>query len=189
MNSGSPRLYLSSLGLSLLYYPGQSADKRISVFKVLLTPGVIPILVVVLAWMLAHNILYTYISPFLDDMGLEPYLGQVLLVFRIMALVGIWVIGIFIDRWLRPLVLISLTGFALISLVLGLWSEHGTIIFISVALWGLTFGGAATLLQTALAQAAGKQGVDIVLPINTFLLCLLPGVLKGMDFVHPRSVK
>ncbi|MNC31772.1 Purine ribonucleoside efflux pump NepI [compost metagenome] len=33
-------------------YPGQSADKRISVFKVLLTPGVIPILVVVLAWMI-----------------------------------------------------------------------------------------------------------------------------------------
>ncbi|MEK4460706.1 MULTISPECIES: MFS transporter [Paenibacillus] len=58
-------------------------------------------------------------------------------------------------------------GFALISLVLGLWSEHGTIIFISVALWGLTFGGAATLLQTALAQADGKQGVDIVMPINT----------------------
>ncbi|MDH6430552.1 hypothetical protein BSK62_23115 [Paenibacillus odorifer] len=97
MNSGSPRLYLSSLGLSLLYYPGQSADKQISVFKVLLTPGVIPILVVVLAWMLTHNILYTYISPFLDDMGLEPYLGQVLLVFGIMALVGIWVIGICSD--------------------------------------------------------------------------------------------
>ncbi|OAB24959.1 MFS transporter [Paenibacillus macquariensis subsp. defensor] len=164
-------------------YPGQSADKRISVFKVLLTPGVIPILVVVLAWMLAHNILYTYISPFLDDMGLEPYLGQILLVFGIMALVGIWVIGIFIDRWLRPLVLISLTGFALISLVLGLWSEHGTIIFISVALWGLTFGGAATLLQTALAQAAGKQGVDIVMPINTTVWNLAVangGILGGV---------
>ncbi|OZQ79634.1 MFS transporter [Paenibacillus odorifer] len=164
-------------------YPGQSADKRISVFKVLLTPGVIPILVVVLTWMLAHNILYTYISPFLDDMGLEPYLGQILLIFGIMALVGIWVIGIFIDRWLRPLVLISLIGFALISLVLGLWSEHGTIIFISVALWGLTFGGAATLLQTALAQAAGKQGVDIVMPINTTVWNLAiagGGILGGV---------
>ncbi|MEK3736542.1 MFS transporter [Paenibacillus odorifer] len=164
-------------------YPGQSADKRISVFKVLLTPGVIPILAVVLTWMLAHNILYTYISPFLDDMGLEPYLGQILLIFGIMALVGIWVIGIFIDRWLRPLVLISLTGFALISLVLGLWSEHGTIIFISVALWGLTFGGAATLLQTALAQAAGKQGVDIVMPINTTVWNLAiagGGILGGV---------
>ncbi|OMD28559.1 MFS transporter [Paenibacillus odorifer] len=164
-------------------YPGQSADKRISVFKVLLTPGVIPILAVVLTWMLAHNILYTYMSPFLDDMGLEPYLGQILLIFGIMALVGIWVIGIFIDRWLRPLVLISLTGFALISLVLGLWSEHGTIIFISVALWGLTFGGAATLLQTALAQAAGKQGVDIVMPINTTVWNLAiagGGILGGV---------
>lgn len=74
-------------------------------------------------------------------------------------------------------------GFALISLVLGLWSEHGTIIFISVALWGLTFGGAATLLQTALAQAAGKQGVDIVMPINTTVWNLAiagAGILGGV---------
>lgn len=80
-----------------------------------------------------------------------------LLVFGLMALVGIWITGIFIDRWLRMLVLISLAGFALISLVLGLWSEHVAVVFGSVALWGLTFGGAATLLQTALAQAAGGR--------------------------------
>ncbi|MEK4092124.1 MULTISPECIES: hypothetical protein [unclassified Viridibacillus] len=32
---------------------------------------------------------------------------------------------------------------------------------------GLTFGGAATLLQTALAYASGEEGVDVVMPINT----------------------
>ncbi|ASA24069.1 MFS transporter [Paenibacillus donghaensis] len=148
-------------------FPGQAADKRNSAVKVLRTPGIIPILIVVFTWMLAHNILYTFIAPFLKDQGLESYVGLILLVFGVMALVGIWIIGVLIDRWLRPLVLISLTGFALLSLVLGIWSEHGTIVFISVALWGLTFGGAATLLQTALAQAAGEQGVDLVMPINT----------------------
>ncbi|WP_405153984.1 MFS transporter [Paenibacillus sp. FSL K6-0108] len=162
-------------------YPGQSAEQRISSIKVLLTPGVVPILVVVLAWMLAHNILYTYIAPFLADVGLESKVGLMLLVFGLMALVGIWITGILIDRWLRMLVLISLAGFALLSLVLGLWSEHAAVIFTSVALWGLTFGGAATLLQTSLAQAAGEQGVDIVMPINTTVwnLAIAIGGLAG----------
>jgi predicted MFS family arabinose efflux permease len=34
-----------------------------------------------------------------------------------------------------------------------------------VAVWGLSFGGAATLLQTALADAAG-DGADVALSLN-----------------------
>lgn len=34
-------------------------------------------------------------------------------------------------------------------------------------IWGLTFGGAATQLQTAFANASGEDGVDVVMPINT----------------------
>lgn len=164
-------------------YPGQPADKRISAKQVLFTPGILSILTVVLAWMLAHNILYTYIAPFLADVGLESKVGLILLVFGLMALVGIWITGMFIDRWLRVLVLVSLAGFSLISLILGLWSEHSIIVFGSVALWGLTFGGAATLLQTALAQAAGEQGVDLVMPINTTvwnLAIALGGMVGGV---------
>lgn len=164
-------------------YPGQPADKRISAKQVLFTPGILSILAVVLAWMLAHNILYTYIAPFLADVGLESKVGLILLVFGLMALVGIWITGMFIDRWLRVLILVSLAGFSLISLILGLWSEHSIVVFGSVALWGLTFGGAATLLQTALAQAAGEQGVDLVMPINTTvwnLAIALGGMVGGV---------
>ena len=164
-------------------YPGQSADKRTSVKQVLFTPGILPVLTVVLAWMLAHNILYTYIAPFLADVGLESKVGLILLVFGLMALVGIWITGLFIDRWLRMLVLVSLAGFSLIALILGLWSEHAMVVFGSVALWGLTFGGAATLLQTALAQATDEQGVDLVMPINTTvwnLAIALGGIIGGV---------
>ena len=38
-------------------------------------------------------------------------------------------------------------------------------IYIAVAVWGLSFGGAATLLQTALADAAG-DGADVALSLN-----------------------
>jgi predicted MFS family arabinose efflux permease len=39
------------------------------------------------------------------------------------------------------------------------------VIYLGVAVWGLSFGGAATLLQTALADAAG-EGADVALSLN-----------------------
>ncbi|MNH93475.1 Purine ribonucleoside efflux pump NepI [compost metagenome] len=138
-------------------YQGEAADKRLPLYKVFVIPGVRPILFVVLAWVLAHNILYTYIAPYLVHAGLAQRVDLVLLNFGITALVGIWVIGVLIDRKLRPLVLICLAAFALSSLALGISSSQSVVIYLAVAIWGLTFGGAATLLQTAVAEAAGES--------------------------------
>lgn len=56
-----------------------------------------------------------------------------------------------------------------------------SIVYWAVALWGLTFGGAATLLQTALADASGEEGVDVVMPINTTVwnLAIAGGGIAG----------
>lgn len=43
-------------------YPGQVSARRIGLRQVLLTPGVRSVLAVVMTWMLAHNMLYTYIA-------------------------------------------------------------------------------------------------------------------------------
>ncbi len=71
--------------------------------QVLFTPGVRPVLGVVLTWMLAHNILYTYVAPFVSLAGLGRHVDLVLLVFGIAALVGIWVAGhlggVLLDHW------------------------------------------------------------------------------------------
>ncbi|MFE6167463.1 MFS transporter [Viridibacillus arvi] len=147
-------------------FPGQKVGKRTSLGKLFGTPGVIPILFVILAWMLAHNILYTYIAPFLANIGLESYLELVLLVFGLAALISVWIIGALIDRKLRLLVLISLLAFAIASLLLAINSENVILVFLSIGLWGLSFGGAGTLLQTALALAAGEEAVDIAIPIS-----------------------
>jgi predicted MFS family arabinose efflux permease len=87
---------------------------------------------------------------------------MILLVFGIAALVGIWVIGILIDHKLRSLVLISLAGFGLASVALGIGMNQTFVIYLAVTLWGLTFGGAATLLQTAIANAGG-DGADVAM--------------------------
>jgi predicted MFS family arabinose efflux permease len=139
--------------------PGQQAGEGPRLMGVFLTPGVRPVLFVILAWMLAHNILYTYIAPFLDKAGLGRQVDLVLLDFGVFAIAGIWITGVFIDRWLRTLVLSSLAIFALASAGLAAEGQLPVVVFLSVALWGLTFGGAATLLQTASADAAG-DGAD-----------------------------
>jgi len=138
-------------------YAGEPAGDRLPVRKVFLIPGVRPILFVVLAWVLAHNILYTYISPYLAGTAFARRVDLVLLIFGITSVVGIWAIGMLIDRFLRMLVITSITGFALASVALGMGMDQPAILILGVTAWGLTFGGAATLLQTAIAQAGGKS--------------------------------
>jgi len=146
-------------------YPGQSASQRTGLRQVLLTPGVRSVLGVVMTWMLAHNILYTYIAPFVAPAGLGNDVDIVLLVFGLAALAGIWLTGRLVDRHLRKAVLASLGTFAAIALVFGFFAQSATVIYAGVLVWGLSFGGAATLLQTALADSAG-EGADVALSLN-----------------------
>ena len=141
-------------------YPGQKQGERLSIGQVFMTPGVRPILAVIVAWMLAHNILYTYIAPFLAPSGLRARVDLVLLVYGVGSLAGIWLISQLIDRWLRKLVLGSLAAFAMIVVALGVGMDSPLVIYLSMAVWGVTFGGAGTLLQTASADAAG-DGMDV----------------------------
>ena len=141
-------------------YPGQKQGERLSIRQVFMTPGVRPILAVIVAWMLAHNILYTYIAPFLAPSGLRPRVDLVLLVYGVGSLAGIWLVSQLIDRWLRKLVLGCIGAFAVVVVVLGLAMDAPAVIYVSMAIWGVTFGGAGTLLQTASADAAG-DGMDV----------------------------
>ncbi|CDG51207.1 MULTISPECIES: MFS transporter [Halomonadaceae] len=146
-------------------YPGQPTHERMPLLKVFTTPGVRPVLAVVIAWMLAHNILYTYIAPFVAPAGLTDRIDLVLLAFGAAALAGIWITGKLVDSFLRATVLASLAAFALTTLVFGLGTLNPLVVYLGVAVWGITFGGAATLLQTALADTAGS-GSDVALSMN-----------------------
>ena len=46
--------------------PGQRAESHLPVRRVLTIPGVAIVLTVILAWMVAHNTVYTYVSAYLD---------------------------------------------------------------------------------------------------------------------------
>lgn len=146
-------------------YPGQTEGQRLPLRQVLATPGIRAILAVVFTWMLAHNVLYTYIAPFVAQAGLGDRVDLVLLTFGAASLLGIWITGRIVDHSLRRAVLISLAAFASIAVILGLSHDSATAQYLGIFVWGLTFGGAATLLQTALADTAGA-GADAALAMN-----------------------
>ncbi|GAC1039290.1 MFS transporter [Pseudomonas sp. No.117] len=146
-------------------YPGQTAGQRLPLRQVLQTPGIRAILAVVFIWMLAHNVLYTYIAPFVAQAGLREHVDLVLLTFGAASLLGIWITGRIVDHSLRRAVLVSLATFAAVALLLGLKSNSSLVQYLGVFVWGMTFGGAATLLQTALADTAGS-GADAALAMN-----------------------
>lgn len=141
-------------------FAGQATHQRLSLSSVFRTPGIRPILATIFAWMTGHNILYTYVAPFAVLSGLQQHVDLLLLGFGLSALAGIWITGHLVDRMLRRLVLVSLTVFCLVALTLGLAGILPSITILGVILWGLSFGGAATQLQTASADAAG-DGVDL----------------------------
>lgn len=163
--SGLTVLLIGRVLFKMPDYPGQAGHERLPMGAVLKTPGVRPVLATVMLWMLAHNVLYTYIAPFVARAGLGGRIDVVLMTFGVAALLGIGVVGRTVDRRLRVAVLASLALFALVALLFILAPGQAVAIYLGVALWGLTFGGAATLLQTALADSAGA-GADAALSMN-----------------------
>ncbi|MFN2048102.1 MFS transporter [Pantoea agglomerans] len=162
--------------------PGQQADRRLPVWQVFQMPGVRPVLAVIILWMTAHNILYTFIGPFLQLSGLTGNVGLILLIFGIAALIGIWITGMLVDRHLRNLVLLSLVALAAVSVALAAGMREQIVVFVAVIVWGWSFGGASTQMQTAAADAAGNH-VDVVQAMVTTawnLAIASGGVIGGL---------
>lgn len=92
-------VFLMMSGLSLLLvawiiwrvpdFEGESAAQRTPLLKVLQIRGLRPVLVATFGFVLAHNILYTYIVPVLRQAGLVDRTDLVLLLFGVAALVSI----------------------------------------------------------------------------------------------------
>ncbi|PNG41824.1 MFS transporter [Pseudomonas asplenii] len=140
-------------------FAGERVGKRMPLRQVFTLPGVRSVLFVTLTYVVAHNLLYTYIAPFLQPSGLDANIDRVLLVFGLASVLSLWIVGSLIDRWLRELVLISAGLFLLSAIALGLWRDSPSVVYIATAVWGLAFGAMPSLLQTASAKTA-KEAAD-----------------------------
>lgn len=166
--------------LSLADFPGQTQQQRLSIRQVFVLPGIRPVLLTTLMFVLAHNVLYTYIAPLLEPAGLSEQIDRVLLAFGVAALGGIWLVGVLIDRWLRELVLISIALFLLTAFAWAINGENSQLIYLYVIIWGLAFGGAATLFQTASAITGGAAAdVSQSMIVTVWNLGIAGGGLAG----------
>ncbi|WP_411733110.1 MFS transporter [Paeniglutamicibacter sp.] len=137
--------------------PGQRAESQIPMVRVFAIPGVSVILVVIFAWMLAHNTVYTYIASFLRTTNVSLTVDVALVVFGVSALIGIWITGSLIDRAPRPLVLASLSLFLIAGIIFIAGNQSLVAVLVALALWGIAFGGAAPQLQSAISAASGEN--------------------------------
>jgi len=161
-------------------FPGQSAGKRQSLGSVFKIPGIRSILFVIFTFVLAHNILYTYIAPYLTPLGLLGRVDGILLVFGVGGLAGLWIAGTLIDRWLREVVLVSIVAFIVAVLALAVWGASPMVVYAAVAVWGVVFGGAPALFQTASAKTAGDAAdVAQAMIVTVWNLAIAAGGIAG----------
>lgn len=161
-------------------FPGESAQDRVPLSQVFKIPGMPTILIVTFATLLAHYILYTYIAPFTKALHFEGGTSLALLLFGIGTLVGIALTGKLIDNHLRRTALGTVLLTAISMLVIGTVGNLAIIAHLSVFLWGVSFGGAPTLFQTAANKVADKA-IDVATSIivTVYNLGIFGGSLAG----------
>ncbi len=168
--------------------PGRRPETREPILKALSLPGVAAVLFVVAAYVLAHNILYTYIATFLDAYDMGGSRDIVLLVFGIASVVSIWITGALVDRKLRQLTIVSSALFLVASVLLAAMAGNMIVVYTAMVLWGLGWGGVTTLLQTAVTDAGGDRGQALLVTTwNTFMAGggAVGGIL--LDGLGPKS--
>jgi predicted MFS family arabinose efflux permease len=157
-------------------FGGEPPARRAPVRRVARRAGLRAVLAVTLLLLTGHQALYTYVAPFAPGRT-----GLVLLVFGGATVAGIWMTGIVADRYLRPALLVALSLIAAAMLVLGLAAAAPALLLAAAALWGAAFGGAPTLLQTALVDASGPASADVATALQTtvFNAGIAAGSLAG----------
>lgn len=156
--AGVSVLLMAWIRISVPEFPGSPAGRHEPILGALRLPGVIPVLFAVAAYVLAHNILYTYIATFLAANGMDAHRDSVLLVFGIASVASIVVTGATVDRRLRPLTILATVLFLVAAVVLTALAGDAAALYAAIVLWGLGWGGVATLFQTAVNDAGGDRG-------------------------------
>lgn len=170
---------------------GEPGNEKFPLKKIFKTAGVINILATTLFWILGHNILYTFIAPWLGDAGLGDRVDLLLFIFGMSSVAGILVTGIFIDRWMEKLGIAWLMLFlAAINILLFSNGVSNVLVYAGVFLWGFSFGGAPIILQKYLARIANKF-VDVAQSVfvTVFNISVAFGGILGGIFLEKFGIK
>ncbi|WP_392957814.1 MFS transporter [Streptomyces sp. LN245] len=153
--------------------------------QTLRVPGVAAVMVVVVTFVLGHTVIYAYIAPYLWHAGLGTAADAILLAFGIACLAGIWYTGRHIDRRPRGLALTAATLFTLATAAFAATTAQA-VVWVAAVAWGLGWGAAPTLLQTAAGHAGIRRGPAVADTAQAILVTLwnaamaLGGIIGGL---------
>ncbi|NQW87688.1 MULTISPECIES: MFS transporter [unclassified Frigoribacterium] len=155
------------------------AGARLSLGRVFRIPGIAVILAVIAAWMLAHNTIYTYVSPYLRAGGSGLGVDVTLLIYGIASIGGIVVTGALLDRHPRALLHGSVAVFVVAGVVLLVGHASVPAVVVAAVLWGVTFGGASAQLQAALTTVGGDNAdvANAFLPVAFNVAIFFAGIV------------
>lgn len=156
-----------------------AAAARLPLTGVVRIPGIAVILAVIATWMIAHNTIYTYISPYLRAGGSGLGVDVTLLVYGVASIGGIALTAAFLDRRPRALLHTSVAVFVLAGAVLAVAPAAPAAVVVAAVLWGVTFGGASAQLQAALTSTAGPDAdvANSFLPVAFNVAIFLAGIV------------
>ncbi|SCY09831.1 Predicted arabinose efflux permease, MFS family [Streptomyces sp. 136MFCol5.1] len=160
--------------------PGQPVETRIRLSEVLVIPGLRPVLFALATYMIAHNLLYTYVTDLLTHIGMSGQTSRVLFTFGVTSVLSVLVVGANIDRHLRTLVVVSTVVFGVSVLVLGVVSGVPILVYVAVAAWGFAFGSSPSLFVGAAINAT-RDAADIAqsITITVFSASIAVGSFLG----------
>lgn len=168
--------------------PGDSKGDRKPILAIIFRREILSILAILFFWVSAHSLMYTYVSPYLEYNDLSQMLKLVLFTFGVLSIIGISLTSIFVDKHLNSISLLSAVLFAAAGLLFYLFPNNSTMVMTATVLWGLTFGGAPTLLVKYLSDSAGKD-IDVAQSsfVTLFNLAIFTGSFVGGGLLRYSS--
>ncbi len=168
-------------------FPGEPRERRVGVRTVAATPGLAAVLAAMAAFVLGHNILYTYVAPLLERLGEGDRVGPLLLLFGFASVGGLVLAGAHVDRRLRPVALALTALFAAAVAALGVAGGSVVVLLAALVVWGVAFGAAGTLFQGASAVVAGEHAdVAQAMVATCWNIAIAGGALLGGVAIDAR---
>ena len=125
-------------------------------------PGIILICAIVIAMMTAHNVLYTFIAPFLlGPVGVSSSsVALVLFLYGAASFIGLAIASVFAARFPRGSLTFGLLAIALPVIAIGAFPGVPWIVFPALVIWSIGFGTAPPVLQTRMLHTASARVRD-----------------------------
>jgi len=132
-------------------------------------PGVAILCIIIVVVMTGHNLFYTYIAPWLTEVGGFPSSSTAILLFLFggAGAVGLVLAGLVSDRFPLGGMTVATIVVAIAVLTMALVSQSQVVIVAALVVWGIAFGGLPAMLQTRMLHTASARLRDLAAAMFT----------------------